>query len=357
MTPRCAHGLLVLLLLFITACQSSASPSLPATPATVPSAATASSPTVTNITAQPAQPNTPQPVAPTTAASAQTTRTITDATGQQVEIPTDPQRVITLSEQDLDAALALDVKPIASVNGRGQSTFPMYLNERTAGIESVGSFTEPSIEKIVTLKPDLILIGGIFPRIEGLLPQLREIAPVVVTYKLEDDWKTAFKGTAAALSRETQADTFLSAYDQEVQEMQAAFGSNARQEVSIIRWSPEGPAIMAPESFSRLVAADLGLKRPEAQQSIIIQPGHLHTEPLSLEQLNQIDADWVFIGTLNPEGVTALDSARQSPLFQQLNAAKNNRVVDVDGTIWTSRGGPLAALIILEDIRRAFNNA
>ncbi|MEM8533711.1 MAG: ABC transporter substrate-binding protein [Chloroflexota bacterium] len=284
-----------------------------------------------------------------TVASANDTRTVTDARGQEITVPANPERVVVLSEQDLDAALALDASVVGTVNGRGQQTPPLYLGKQVEGITSVGSLAEPSLEAIVGLEPDVILIGGIFPAIEGLLPQLAEIAPTVITYAFEDDWKTAFRGTAQALNREEQAEAWLADYETQVQETEQLLGTNAASEISIVRWNPDGPVVMTPESFGGLVVSDVGLTRPEAQQ-IERWQGHYHSESLSLEQLDLIDGDWLFLSTLNPDGEQAMNDAMGNQLFQQLNAVGNESVSVVDGTVWTSRGGPLAALIVLEDI-------
>jgi iron complex transport system substrate-binding protein len=277
-------------------------------------------------------------------------RTITDAGTNPVTVPVAPQRVVTLSEQDLDGALALDVKPVGSVNGRGQPGLPAYLGERTEGIASVGSLAEPSLEAIAALDPDLILVGGVFPALAALLPQLREIAPTVITYNLTDDWQSAFRGTAAALNKETEVEAFLDGYGKRVAELRASLGEEAGATVTIARWMPDGPVIMAHDAFASLIVRDLGWVRPEAQQAIA---GYAHTELLSLEQLEQLDADRLFIGVLNADGLTALQSAAANPLFQQLDVVRQQRVVEVDGTIWTSRGGPLATGIVLNDIAAA----
>src|SRR5688572_31139324 len=65
------------------------------------------------------------------------TRTVTDVTGTTVTVPTAPKRVVALSEQDLDGALALDVTPVGTVNGRGQTTPPKYLGSKVDGIAVV----------------------------------------------------------------------------------------------------------------------------------------------------------------------------------------------------------------------------
>lgn len=280
------------------------------------------------------------------------TRSITDARGLEVVVPARPQRVIALTEHDLDSALALGITPVGSVNGRGQAGLPAYLGERSAGIESVGSLAEPSLEKVAALDPDLILAGNLIPQIEALLPGLAQIAPVVKTYNAGDDWKTAFAGTAAALNRDVEAAAFLADYNQRAAAIGARLPADTQLEASVVRWMPQGPVVMVPGTFSSLVLADVGLQRPAAHADL--GGGHgAHSDPLSLEQLELIDSDWLFIGALNAEGSTALETARSNPLFQQLAVVAENQVAVVDGAVWTSIGGPLAALQVLDDIEAA----
>ncbi len=125
---------------------------------------------------------------------------------------------------------------------------------------------------------------------------------------------------------------------------------------SIVRWIPQGPVVVNPGTFADTILTDLGMQRPAHQQSLGGSHG-AHSDPISLEALEQIDADWIFIGTLNPEGATALQAARENPLFQQLSAVQNDHVIEVDGTVWTSVGGPLAALQVLDDEESAFGQA
>lgn len=304
----------------------------------------------------PAQPSAPPAAGPSAAPVAPETRTLTDARGEQVVVPAAPQRVVALTEHDLDSALALGLTPVGSVNGRGQSVLPAYLGERSDGVASVGSLAEPSLEKVAALDPDLILAGNLIPQIEALLPDLQQIAPVVKTYNAGDDWKVAFAGTAAALNRAAEAEAFLADYDARAAAIRARLPAGERVEASVVRWMPEGPVVMAPTSFASLVLADLGLGRPAAQADLI--GGHgAHSDPLSLEQLGLIDSDWLFVGALNPEGGAALETAQDNPLFQRLAVVKQGHVAVVDGAVWTSVGGPLAALTVVDDVAAALAGA
>nr|MBP9661458.1 ABC transporter substrate-binding protein [Aeromonas sp.] len=42
----------------------------------------------------------------------------------------------------------------------------------------------------------------------------------------------------------------------------------------------------------------------------------------------------------------------QTPAFQQLNAIKGKRFGAVDGSLWTSTGGPQAALKVIDDVEQ-----
>ncbi|MBC7814250.1 MAG: iron-siderophore ABC transporter substrate-binding protein [Burkholderiales bacterium] len=278
-------------------------------------------------------------------------RPVTDAAGVDVCVPEDPQRVMALMESDLDALLALGITPIATTNGRGQPTPPRYLMDELEGtdIEIVGSFYSPNVESVLALAPDLILMGGFDD--EAVLEQLRAIAPVVNTFAFGESWQSHFTRVAEVVNKQAEAESFLAHYAERAEAVRAALADNAEAQVSIVRWNPNGPGIMLRDAFSSRVLADIGLVRPENQQG----EGIGHTPPLSLEDLGQIDADWLFIGTLAAEGdaVDVMNDALENPLYQALGAVQNEHVVFMDGSLWTSIGGPLAALEVLDDVAAA----
>ena len=57
--------------------------------------------------------------------------------------------------------------------------------------------------------------------------------------------------------------------------------------------------------------------------------------------------------SINLKSDRLLDSAKQSPAFNRLNVVQNERVVPVNGQLWSSANGPLAAQAILDDIENA----
>jgi len=223
---------------------------------------------------------------------------------------------------------------------------PAYLAERAGDrIAPIGDLGNVNLEALIELQPDLILTGQDRPEAIELL---RSIAPTVVTFKWGTPWKQTLQDVAAVLGREKQAQAFMQRYDARVAEARQSLEGHQGDTLSIVRWNPKGPAYMHRDAFASRVALELGLHRPSYQQ----EPGFTHSLSLSLESLELLDANWLVIGTLSPSGeaVDAMRQARQTPAFARLSAVRNDHYATVDGSLWTSVGGPLAAMQIIDDI-------
>jgi iron complex transport system substrate-binding protein len=291
------------------------------------------------------------------------TRTVTDGAGRSQVLPAAPQRVVALSEPTLDGMLALGLRPVATTGGRGQGGVPGYLGERARSIPVVGLLGRPVLEKVAALRPDLILIDGTSTQDGAVIAKLRRIAPVLEVARAGSDWRASFTRLAGALGQAARGRRVLAAYDARVRAIRARLGANAGARISLVRWSGIGlPALLLRELAASRVLADLGLRRPAAQD----REGPGHSVPVSLERLDAIDGDWIFLGALGtgatggvadtPADVraarAALRTARDTPGFGALRAVRAGHVVPVDGSAWTSAGGPLAAGVVLDDVQR-----
>ncbi|MGW1437955.1 ABC transporter substrate-binding protein [Streptomyces griseus] len=278
------------------------------------------------------------------------TRTVKDATGKAVEIPAEPKRIVTLTQEDLDAVLALDIKPVGITNGQGLDKPPAYLADKVEGIDVVGNLLQPVMDKVVAAKPDLILAGDM--QDEQVLKQLREITPAtLVTMAPTDDWKLFFRGVGNAVNKLDAANEFISGHEASAKAAGDKLGANKGAEVSIVRWNPDGPSWMENKQFASGVALEMGLKRPASQN----KDGNAHTPSLSLEKINEIDGDWLFLSTLTSDGEKALKDVQSKPAYKELSAVKDGHAVTVDGSVWSTRGGPLAADVVLADYVKALS--
>lgn len=293
------------------------------------------------------------------------TRSVTDIDGTSVVVPEQPRRVVALSEPTLDALVTLGVTPVGAVTGRGQSTVPAYLADELSGVPILGGIAQPNYEAIGRAKPDLILVDGTsINNNADALEALGHIAPTVYTGYAGGDWRTNFEITADALGLKDAGAQILAEYDTRVaatrKKLAATYGDDT---FSIVRWQGGAPAMILKELPAGRALTDVGLARPAAQD----RDGRGHSEPVSLENLDQIDADHIFFGTLggasvdNPDAGGAADSdaahqalalAEKTPGFTRLEAYRNDQIIPVDGSAWTSTGGPRLMNRIIDDIER-----
>jgi iron complex transport system substrate-binding protein len=270
------------------------------------------------------------------------TRTVSSAMGE-IEVPASPQRVVALDGPVLDACFALGITPVGATTGVAGAPWPEYLGPGTEGIVNVGDIAEPDLEAIAALQPDLIV--SLQFRHEGIYEQLSGIAPTVLSPHDSEGWREGFLVYADALNRSAEAPAVVEAFEARVAELQAGLGDAIDQTVSVIRVLTGQVRSYQASSFSGTVLAAVGLPRPESQQG---------TEDTwleqSLEQLDEVDADVLFVTLWS--GSTEEDMAQllDNPLWATLPVVQANRVYRVPDEYWMTAIGYLAAGLILDDL-------
>lgn len=273
-------------------------------------------------------------------------RTLDSANGP-LTLSGTPQRVVALGDSALDAALSLGVQPVGTLASRGGNDVPDYLKAKAGAITLVGSVREPNLEAILRLQPDLVLASSELP--PELYAKLSLMAPTVVPKGNSfEDWRITYATYAQALDKAQQGQQRIAEIDARSAALRQRLPQG--QAISVVRWNPQGPVIMSSHLFVGQLLADLGL-RPNALAAA--QEKKPHSDVLSLENLSRINADWIFLATLNPDGRKALDDARKQPAFTRLKAVAEDQVMTVDGQIWSSSSGYLAAQQVLDDVEKA----
>lgn len=281
------------------------------------------------------------------------TRTVPTAYGD-VTVDGQPQTVVTLYEGALDSAIAVGAQPVGAVITRGGQNVANYIQEAAGDIEIVGTPGETNLEAVIALQPEIILASAWTSEEQYQL--LSRIAPTIVldvpAYQ-EDTWKRELTLFARALGREDRAEEVIARVEQRAAEVRTrveAATDEGQRDTALVRWMPQGPLVMSEGLFSATVLASTGFQVDDAD---LVKEGRPHSQPLSQENLSLMDHSWIFLATLNEDGREALESAREAPAFQRLEANDTDQIVPVDGTLWTSASGPLAALAILDDIEAA----
>ena len=194
---------------------------------------------------------------------------------------------------------------------------------------------------------------------------LKKIAPVVYCGYAGGDWRINFRNVANAMNMVDKGEEVIKAYEASAATLKDQLAPKYGDKTfSVVRWAGNGPALILKELPAGQVLNDLGLKRPSSQD----RNGQGHSEPVSLENLATIDADYMFLGTLggasqknpNAQGTAglqgaeeALNKAKETSGSTNLKAVKDDHVILVDGSKWTSTGGPLLLEGIIEDVKKA----
>lgn len=274
-------------------------------------------------------------------------RTVKHAMGETVLTGT-PERVVVLTQEGTEAVLELGITPVGAVNsGLGDSWFP-HIADEMQGVKELGDESQPNVELILELQPDLIIGNKI--RHELIYDQLKEIAPTVFSEDLAGQWKNNFTLYAEALGKVAEGEAAMASYDKHINDAKTKLEGQLTKEVSIVRFLPQAVRIYQKDTFAGVILQDLGFARPASQDVDNFM------EVIDKERIADMDGDVMFYfnadydeekgGTLNQQ------EWMNDPLYANLNIAKNDTAFQVDEVVWNLAGGIKAANMLVDDIVR-----
>ncbi|MFG1796547.1 ABC transporter substrate-binding protein [Nocardia sp. NPDC049149] len=283
-------------------------------------------------------------------------RTLDTVMGQ-VTIPKVPKRVVVLDTGELDSVTLVGIKPVGAVipHTKTKGGFPAYLADKVGGVTDVGPLLEPNLERIASLKPDLILSSKV--RHDKIYDKLSGIAPTVFTENTGGTWKANLAVHGKALGLEKQVADALKAYEDRARALGdtiKAKNNGAMPTASVVRFLAGPTRLYQSNSFSGVVLADIGLPRPASQVSTDPKKTMKDVSP---EQIDQADADLIFVATIDDPGKTEKGAVTTSPVWRDLPAVKNGKAIDVLDETWMSGIGVQAADTMLADVAKATGTA
>lgn len=283
-----------------------------------------------------------------TSVSTSETKQIQHAFGT-TEVVANPSRIVVLDYFTVEALMVLGVQPIAApaIIVDNLLHLPPAENE----IADIGNPREPSIERLAALKPDLILATKSFMT-EDTYGLLSQIAPMVV---FDNDgfteWQELTQLCAEVMGKEAEAARLKTEYEAKLQAFKSQLDTSQIQ-VSVASFNSEQISAFSKETFIGTVLEAAGLSRPPKQ----LEDTDASMLPISLELLNQIDGDVLFV--MKPQSQTdiaadvraALEKIKANPLWNKLSVVQANQVYEVDA-YWFGMGY-IAANLVLDDLTK-----
>ena len=139
----------------------------------------------------------------------------------------------------------------------------MDIDFSNSDIEYLGSSKAPDLEKITSLKPDLII--GLNRHIK-IKKQLSKIAPVVII-ELNGDWMNTYKVIADATSKTRTFKKKLSRYKKQIKSLKRKYKRPSSISVSVIRSSKDEFSVER-DNFIQKVLDDIGFKHPKGMKQV-----------------------------------------------------------------------------------------
>lgn len=267
-------------------------------------------------------------------------------------VPLNPQRIIALDQIALEALIALDVKPIATSNHVFFDSKANLLKDKMAGINYIGKAGEINLEKVLRLKPDLIIGIGDMGMGIGAYQLLSQIAPTIQVKHFQSDWQTPLREIGKVVNKSEKVEELLTQYEQRIKTIKEQLENKFDKiEVSVsrIHGGMKIPDFSSQFSFPGGIVNAVGISMPLHQRQLVKSPDD-YLIILSLERLDILDADALFIA-VDPGAKEAFQEYQNTPIWQTLNVVKNQKVYQVDSGYWV-HGSILSAHAILDDLSK-----
>lgn len=272
------------------------------------------------------------------------TRTVTDATGEEVEVPADPNAVATLHYAATETLMDLDLPPVGQGALGQTSTIPEEWVDQLSDIPSVAQ-DEPDLEKLAEVSPDLILAPNVYE--DDMIEKLEEIAPVyqfTLRGGSRADWKGRVQEVADAVNRTDEIEQLDSDFEAEQKRIGDDYADVTKgvtigavssfNDNTAFLWGSENMlgSLLQPLGFDWSADEDKAVK-----EYATVQEGNKSGKPepeaeISLEVLDQSlsDADIIFVNSdLRGDYDSLTKALTDSAVFKDLPAVKAGHVYPI----------------------------
>lgn len=266
--------------------------------------------------------------------------TVKDAKGE-FTLDKTPSRVVALEYSFVDALAQVSVSPVGVADDNKIDRILPQVREKIAAWQSVGTRSQPSLEVIASLKPDLIIADP--SRHTAVFEELKKIAPTVMFdsrhESYQENLETAQKiGDLVGKSAEMKAkinehNDYIAniAKNLGVQGKKASFGTSREDKFNIQNDNGYVGSFLTTLGFAPT--------KLNSDQAFV---------EINLEQLVMEKPEYLFIAHYRDESIARKWEAE--PLWKAIPAVKANHVYSVDSDMWARGRGLEASKIMAKQI-------
>jgi iron complex transport system substrate-binding protein len=265
----------------------------------------------------------------------------------------DPQRIVVLSGDQLDAlcALGLQSRIVAAALPDDSTSQPSYLGRVVHDVPGAGTRSAPDLQTIKAANPDLIL--GSQALTPDAYPQLTAIAPTVFTGAPGAKWEDNMRVVGAATGRLDAANDLIDGFEQAANKTGADDDATHFQ-ASVVQLTDTTMRVYGAGTFPGRVLAAVGVDRPAAQRFTdkpYIEIGITDTDLENSPDFSIADGDIVYVSFASPTAKDRAPTVLNSDAWKKLSANRDNRVFAVNNEVWQTGQGIVAARGMLADLK------
>ncbi|WBU53939.1 iron-siderophore ABC transporter substrate-binding protein [Paracoccus sp. SCSIO 75233] len=266
-------------------------------------------------------------------------------------VPSAPQRVVVL-DASFGLGIGMDVGlPIIGAPLDRMSDDGLKSRAEAADVTSIGFVTEPSLETIVALQPDMILaFVGSESMASGVYPQLSQLAPTLLYTDI--DWRAFYSLLAEFTGREDEIAEKMQAYDARLADIRDRMPDKTVSVLRITSWDFQ-VYLDAPQSYAPFeVMKQAGVTRTEYETT---DDPSLSMKRPDWEELAELDGDvllYIVGGTNDSDKDGRHEEVLSNPLWQMLPAVQSGNVHRVDAATWMEFSGLASANRVLDDLEK-----
>ena len=300
----------------------------------------------------------PEQAAPASAEPSAGPVTVTDSRGKEIKLDRPATRVVSLEWAETEMLVSLGVMPVGVADPKGYATW-VTAAKLDAGVKDVGQRGEPSVDSIVALQPDLVVMEA--ERGSALVTQIEKYVPVLVTKGADATdqlgrMRADFTMIATAVGRTAEAQTVLADFDAALAAGQKAIadaGAAGQQFAFADGWK-EGSTIsirmFGKGSQVSEIGTRLGLKNAWSGEA---DPawGLGQTDVEGLTVLKGQDVRF-FYNASDGNDVFA-DGLNTNAIWKALPFVQQNKLHKMPNGIWTF-GGPASCKQYIEQLVKVY---
>ncbi len=271
-------------------------------------------------------PATPTPSSPASAG------VITDFLGRRVQVPPSPSRIAAVSPTTIELLYYIGATSVVRTDG---VNYP----PQAADLPSVGPSYSPSLDRLASYSPDLVLADSVLQR--GLVQRLESLGVPVVMVGIErvEDVSRALRLVGQAIGRPNAGEEAAARLERELESLRGSVSGRRLRAMALIADAQGNVYAARNDAYVGSILQFLGVQNVAAD---LPQTGPFPGfSQISAEAASGLDPDVVLaISPAPPPAPRLSQLLPRMPGFGGLHAVREGRVVELDPALFLQAPGP-----------------